>query len=84
MMQGCSLKGISDQRWAMYIKKSILYTIYRYSQIFAQNIQYTYTLRILENIQYTIYSCLKKYIQYAFRIYFKKLLVRVIKISCTF
>ena len=56
MMQGCSLKGISDQRWAMYIKKSILYTIYRYSQIFAQNMQHTYTLRFLENIQYTLAS----------------------------
>ena len=50
------------QRWAIHIKKSILYTIYRYSKISVQNIQYTYTLRTLENIQYTIYFCLKKYI----------------------
>ena len=38
------------------LKKRILYTIYRHSQIFAQNILYTYTLRILENIQYTLVS----------------------------
>ena len=37
-------------------KKSILYTVYRYSQIFAQNIQHTYTLRILENIQFSFIS----------------------------
>ena len=37
----------------MHKKKSILYTIYRFSQIFAQTIQYAYTSRILENIQYT-------------------------------
>ena len=47
-------------------KKRILYTIYRYSEIFAQNIQYTYTLRILENIQYIlatkyIFNILSKY-----------------------
>ena len=52
-------------------QKSILNAIYRYSQIFDQNIQYTYTLRILENIECTIYFCFKKYIQYTFRIYFK-------------
>ena len=37
-------------------QKSILYTIYRYSQIFVQNIQYTYTLRIFCN--YTMYNVL--------------------------
>ena len=59
-----------QQRWAIYIRKNI-YTIYRYSKFFAQNIQSRYTLRILKNIQYIMYSCLKKYIQYTFRIYFK-------------
>ena len=54
------------------LKKRILYTIYRYSQMFAQNIQYTYVLRILENIQNIIYFCLKKYIQYTFRIHLRR------------
>ena len=65
-------------------KKSILYTIFRYSQIFAENGQYTYDLRILENIQCTVYSCLKKYIQYTFKMYFKKLLITTVNINCKF
>ena len=47
-------KMFYNQRWAIYIKKGILYTIYRYSQIFAQNVQDKYTSKILENIQYTL------------------------------
>ena len=51
-------------------KKYILYTIYRYSQIFAQNIQYTYTLRVFE--KYTIYNILLS--QKVYSIYFQNIL----------
>ena len=54
-------------------KKSILHTMYIYSQIFAQDIQCTYTLRFSKNMQNTKNSCLKKYTQYTFRTYFKKI-----------
>ena len=53
----CFLRRLLNMhRWAIYIKKVYYVQIYRYSQIFSQNILYTYTLRILENIEYTLVS----------------------------
>ena len=81
-IKSLKLSFLSDiQRWATCIKKSILYAIYRYSRIFAQNMPHTYTLRILETVQYTLIS---KSIFNMLSEYTLKILITTVNINCIF